>query len=100
LTLTEDSIKRFELFTQIFNSGTSDRALPSETWNISTEEWQCYEFLGDRVLNLVAPDDVPLKREGNMTKLMGVVSNESLAGILERKDFNIALMIRPTADLR
>jgi len=36
---------------------------------------------------------MPLKREGEMTKLMGVVSNESLTGILERKDFSIALLI-------
>lgn len=84
-------------FIKIFNSDSSDPGFQSEKWNISKEEWQRYEFLGDRVLNLVAADylyhHVPLKREGEMTKMMGVVSNESLTGIIERNGFDVALLI-------
>jgi ribonuclease-3 len=87
-------------FIKLFNSDSSDPYLHTETWNISKEEWQRYEFLGDRVLNLVAADylyhHVPSKREGEMTKMMGVVSNESLTGIIERKDFDISLLIPET----
>lgn len=84
-------------FIKIFNSDSSDPGFQSEKWNISKEEWQRYEFLGDRVLNLVAADylyhHVPSKREGEMTKMMGVVSNESLTGIIERNGFDVALLI-------
>ena len=87
-------------FIKIFNSDSSDPGFQSEKWNISKEEWQRYEFLGDRVLNLVAADylyhHVPLKREGVMTKMMGVVSNESLTGIIERNGFDVALLIPKT----
>lgn len=87
-------------FINFFNSDSSDPGFQSEKWNISKEEWQRYEFLGDRVLNLVAADylyhHVPLKREGEMTKMMGVVSNESLTGIIERNGFDVALLIPKT----
>jgi ribonuclease-3 len=84
-------------FLKIFNSGSSDPGLRSEKWNISKSDWQRYEFLGDRVLNLVAADylyhHLPLKREGEMTKMMGVVSNESLAGLIERNGFDVDQLI-------
>jgi len=87
-------------FIKIFNSDSSDPGFQSEKWNISKEEWQRYEFLGDRVLNLVAAEylyhHTPLKREGEMTKMMGVVSNESLTGIIERNGFDVALLIPKT----
>jgi ribonuclease-3 len=89
-------------FIKIFNSDSSVPGLQSEKWNISNDEWQRYEFLGDRVLNLVAADYLyhqpPSKREGEMTKRMGVVSNESLTGIIERKGFDIALVIPKTIE--
>ena len=84
-------------FIKIFNSGAPDPNFQSEKWNISKEEWQRYEFLGDRVLNLVVAGylyhHAPLKREGEMTKMMGVVSNESLTGIIERKGYDVALLL-------
>jgi len=87
-------------FIKIFNSDSSDPDFQSEKWNISKEEWQRYEFLGDRVLNLVAADylyhEAPSKREGEMTKMMGVVSNELLTGIIERNGFDVALVIPKT----
>jgi ribonuclease-3 len=87
-------------YIKIFNSASSDPDLPSEKWNVSKEEWQRYEFLGDRVLNLVAADylyhHAPSKCEGEMTKMMGVVSNESLAGIIERKGIDITLLVPET----
>ena len=95
-----DFNQKMREFIKIFNADSSDLILQSEKWNISKEEWQRYEFLGDRVLNLVAADylyhHVPSKREGEMTKMMGVVSNESLTGIIERNGFDIALLIPET----
>jgi ribonuclease-3 len=95
-----DFNQKMREFIKIFNSDSSDPDFQSEKWNISKEEWQRYEFLGDRVLNLVAADylyhDAPSKREGEMTKMMGVVSNESLTGIIERNGFDVALLIPKT----
>jgi ribonuclease-3 len=95
-----DFNQKIREFITIFNSDSSDPYLQSGTWDISKEEWQRYEFLGDRFLNLVAADylyhHAPSKREGEMTKMMGVVSNDSLTGIIERNDFNIALLIPET----
>jgi ribonuclease-3 len=87
-------------FIKIFNSDPSDPGLQSEKWNISNDEWQRYEFLGDRVLNLVAADylyhQTPSNREGEMTKMMGVVSNESLTGIIDRNGIDVARLIPET----
>lgn len=95
-----DFNQKIREFIKIFNADSSDPGLQSVIWNISKVEWQRYEFLGDRVLNLVAADYLyhhsPSKREGEMTKMMGVVSNESLTGIIERNDFDIALLIPET----
>lgn len=67
------------------------------TWAVSQEEWQRFEFLGDRVLNLVAAELLyscsPPCREGEMTRKMGVVSNESLAAIAERLGLDISLLV-------
>ncbi|HUT38463.1 MAG TPA: putative dsRNA-binding protein [Methanoregula sp.] len=95
-----DFNQKLREFIKIFNSDFSDPDLQSGTWNISNDEWQRYEFLGDRVLNLVAADylyhQAPLKHEGEMTKMMGVVSNESLTGIINRNGIDIALLIPET----
>lgn len=80
-----------------FNAGSPDPNPLSENWYISNDEWQRYEFLGDRVLNLVAADylyhDAPAEQEGVLTKRMGVVSNESLAEIIERRGFDVSRLI-------
>ncbi len=73
-------------FIRIYNGDTSlDNPV---TWNVSKEDWQRFEFLGDRVINLIVANmlfcRVPPQREGEMTKMMGVVSNDSLAEIAKR----------------
>ena len=92
-----DFNQKLKLFITIFNADISGPDLPSEKWNISGSDWQRYEFLGDRVLNLVAADYLyhhpAPEREGQMTKKMGIVSNESLTEIIERKKIDIALLI-------
>ncbi len=92
-----DFNQKIREFIKIFNADSSGPGLQSVRWNISNDEWQRYEFLGDRILNLVAADylyhQVPSKREGEMTKKMGVVSNESLTAIIERRGFDIDLLI-------
>ncbi|MFA5331674.1 MAG: ribonuclease III domain-containing protein [Methanoregula sp.] len=69
-------------------------------WQVSKEDWQRYEFLGDRVLNLVVAEYLfsgkPPCREGVMTRKMGVVSNESLAGIAERCGIDTSILIPPS----
>ncbi len=79
-------------FIRLFN-GNADQDCTA-AWGISTEEWQRFEFLGDRVINLVAAELLyshdPPCREGAMTKKMGVVSNESLAMIAERGGVDVA----------
>ncbi|HUW85654.1 MAG TPA: ribonuclease III domain-containing protein [Methanoregula sp.] len=92
-----DFNQKLKLFITIFNADISGPDFPSEKWNISGSDWQRYEFLGDRVLNLVAADyfyhHPASEREGQMTKKMGIVSNESLTEIIERKKIDIALLI-------
>jgi ribonuclease-3 len=72
----------------------------NDRWDIVTGEWQRYEFLGDRVLNLVVADylfhHASREREGEMTKRMGAVSNEMLTGIIERKGIDISRLIPET----
>ncbi|NLD56909.1 MAG: ribonuclease III family protein [Methanomicrobiales archaeon] len=79
-----------------FNASYGD---PSAVrWDVSKEEWQRYEFLGDRVLNLIvaqtlfAQGPVPLD-EGEMTAILNtVVSNRSL-DLLSRDQENWDLLI-------
>jgi ribonuclease-3 len=87
--------EKVEGFIRLFNgdAGPGDPVV----WNVSKEEWQRFEFLGDRVLNLVAAELLysrsPPCREGEMTRKMGVVSNESLAAIAECLDLDLSLLI-------
>jgi ribonuclease-3 len=92
-------------FIKMFNADSPDSNLQQGTWNVSLDRWQRYEFVGDRVLNLVAADYLyhqsPANREwenreGEMTKKMGVVSNESLSTIIDRKRIDIPLLIPET----
>jgi len=61
-------------------------------WDISREDWQRYEFLGDRVLNLIIAQALFTRQEGmlaegDMTKILGsVVSNRSLGDLFCRYD--------------
>jgi ribonuclease-3 len=59
-------------------------------WDITKEEWQRYEFLGDRVLNLIVAQTLFTQRdsvlsEGEMTRILSsVVSNRALDGLTRR----------------
>jgi len=56
----------------------------TDRWDITKEDWQRYEFLGDRVLSLIIAQSLFTQRdavlnEGEMTKILsGVVSNRAL----------------------
>jgi dsRNA-specific ribonuclease len=108
LDSTLDFNQKFGEFIKIINSDFFDPDFQSEKWNISNDEWQRYEFLGDRVLNLVVADylyhqspsnrEGEMTREGQMTKMMGVVSNESLTVIIERNGFDVAQLSQKPLD--
>ena len=56
----------------------------TDRWDITREDWQRYEFLGDRVLNLIIAQSLFTQKnavldEGEMTRILsGVVSNRAL----------------------
>jgi len=56
----------------------------ADRWDITKEDWQRYEFLGDRVLSLIIAQTLFTQRnavlnEGEMTRILnGVVSNRAL----------------------
>jgi len=64
----------------------------ADRWDISKEDWQRYEFLGDRVLNLVIAQSLFTQRdavldEGEMTKILsGVVSNRALDALTRQHE--------------
>ena len=64
-------------------------------WDLSKEEWQRYEFLGDRVLNLIIAQFLFTRREGTldegeMTRILGsVVSNRTLDFLSKKYDNEI-----------
>jgi ribonuclease-3 len=61
-------------------------------WDVSKEDWQRYEFLGDRVINLIVAQILFTRQEcvldeEEMTKILGsVVSNQSLSALVTRID--------------
>lgn len=61
-------------------------------WDISKEDWQRFEFLGDRVLSLIVAQSLFTWREasldeGEMTRILGsVVSNRALDTLSRRYD--------------
>jgi len=63
-----------------------------DCWDVSKEYWQRYEFLGDRVINLIVAQTLFTRSdsvldEGEMTKILSsVVSNESLSALVMRID--------------
>jgi ribonuclease-3 len=62
----------------------------TDRWDITKEDWQRYEFLGDRVLNLIIAQSLFTQRdsvldEGEMTKILsGVVSNRALDALTRK----------------
>jgi ribonuclease-3 len=72
----------------------------SERWDITKEDWQRYEFLGDRVLNLIVAQSLFTRRdgldEGAMTKIQGgVVSNRALDYLTRGYDKKIVTRLIP-----
>jgi ribonuclease III len=67
-------------------------------WDITKEDWQRYEFLGDRVLNLIVAQLLFTRRdallnEGEMTRILStVVSNRALDSL--SKTFDPAVLSR------
>ena len=70
-------------------------------WDISKEDWQRYEFLGDRVLNLVIAQSLFTRREGTlnegeMTRILGsAVSNRALDTLSRRYDLTVFTRLIP-----
>jgi ribonuclease-3 len=70
-------------------------------WDISKEDWQRYEFLGDRVLELIVAQSLFTRREallneGEMTRMLGsVVSNRALDLLSRRYDMTVFTRLVP-----
>jgi hypothetical protein len=79
---TPDVNRIIDTFISLFNAVYGNPA--AVRWDISKEDWQRYEFLGDRVLNLIIAQSLFSRREtlldeGEMTcMLASVVSNRAL----------------------
>ncbi|MFA4824844.1 MAG: putative dsRNA-binding protein [Methanoregula sp.] len=64
----------------------------TDRWDITKEDWQRYEFLGDRVLSLIIAQSLFTQRdamlnEGEMTKILsGVVSNRALDALTHQHE--------------
>jgi ribonuclease-3 len=87
-------------FVSCFNTAYGDPA--KDHWDITKGEWERYEFLGDRVLNLIIAQALFTRRhaeltEGEMTRaISGIVSNPALDTILrQRTDLAIISLIIP-----
>jgi ribonuclease-3 len=71
-----------DTFISLFNAAYGTTG--AERWDISKEDWQRYEFLGDRVLELIVAQTLFTQRnavlnEGEMTRILSsVVSNRAL----------------------
>lgn len=75
----------------------------SACWDITKEEWQRYEFLGDRVLDLIVAQILFTRRdsvlsEGEMTQILSsVVSNQSLDALARRAGPDVFARLIPPA---
>jgi ribonuclease III len=97
LSLQEPDINRIiPVFVSRFNAVYGDPH--AERWDITKEDWQRYEFLGDSVLRLIIAQTLFVQRDavlnpGEMTKILAdVVSNKSL-DVLSRNHDAFTLLI-------
>ena len=73
------------------------------SWDLSKEDWQRYEFLGDRVLNLIVAQSLftvrdPVMDEGEMTRLLSeAVANRALDALLRRYNPGVFTRLIPAA---
>jgi ribonuclease-3 len=79
----------------------------SGNWDLTIEDWQRYEFLGNRVLNLIVAQQLftlrnPVMGEREMTGIMGdVVSTHSLDAILKQYgEGSFSRLIPPGIEIR
>ena len=89
-------------FVSCFNTTYGDPA--KDHWDISIAEWERYEFLGDRVLNLIVAQALFTRKhsaltEGEMTRaISGIVSNHALDAIVRHLvDFEVFSRLIPPA---
>ncbi|HUH79184.1 MAG TPA: ribonuclease III domain-containing protein [Methanoregula sp.] len=94
-----DPARAIRAFVKRFNASYGNPG--SEQWDLSLEDWQRYEFLGDRVLNLVVAQSLfvlrdPVLDEGDMTLALScMVSNKALAALLRRYDASALACLIP-----
>jgi ribonuclease III len=75
----------------------------TDRWDITKEDWQRYEFLGDRVLSLIIAQSLFTRRdavlnEGEMTKILSdVVSNRALDAMTLRHEKEAFTRLIPNA---
>jgi ribonuclease III len=75
-------------------------------WDLTTDEWQRYEFLGDRVLGLIVAQSLftmrdPVLNEGEMTRVLSdMVANKALDAFLRKYDPEIFTRLIPPAIVR
>lgn len=75
----------------------------SVSWDLSLEDWERYEFLGDRVLNLIIAQALFSHRqqalsEGEMTRIMaGIVSNSAIDQLLKCRAATAYPLLIPAA---
>jgi ribonuclease-3 len=98
---TPDVNRIIDTFISDFNRVYGDPC--AERWDITRDDWQRYEFLGDRVLNLVIAQVLFTWREGvlnegDMTRMMSdIVSNRALDILSHRYDPEIFTRLIPLA---
>lgn len=74
----------------------------SARWDISKEDWQRYEFLGDRVLGLVVAQALFTRSEGTLNegemtrRLATIVSNRALDQLAKKYDREIFSRLVPS----
>jgi ribonuclease-3 len=72
-------------------------------WDLTKDEWQRYEFLGDRVLGLIVAQSLftmrdPVLDEGEMTRVLSdMVANKALDAFLRRYDPGVFTRLIPAA---
>jgi ribonuclease III len=75
----------------------------TDRWDITKEDWQRYEFLGDRVLNLIVAQTLFTRQagvldEGRMTKILsGAVSNRALDALTRQQGREVFARLIPKA---
>ena len=89
-----------DLFVSAFNDAYGRDG--AKRWDVSKEDWQRFEFLGDRVLNLVVAQYLYSQKdtflsEGEMTRILsGIVSNKSLGNFVKESGISVERLIPPT----